>query len=56
MIKRRAIEEEEREANNDMEDGREQIENENFVDVDVEKNLPNDVNVGENDQQNGGLL
>ena len=55
MIKRSVIEEEEREANNDEEDGREQIENENFVDVDVEENLVNDVNVEENDQQNGGF-
>eukprot|EP00795_Rhopilema_esculentum_P016866 gene16866-8341_t len=36
------------------EDGREQIENENFVDVDVEENLVSDVE--ENDQQNGGFV
>ena len=53
MIKRSVIEEEEREANNDMEDGREQIDNENFVDVDVEENLVTGINVEENDRQNG---
>ena len=35
-----------------MEDGREQVDNENFVNVDV----VNDVNVEENDQQNGGFV
>ena len=56
MIKRSVIEEEEREANNDVEDGREQVDNENFVNVDVNsENVVNDVNVEENDQQNGCL-
>ena len=54
MIKGSVIEEEEREANNDVEDGREQVDNENFVNVDVNsENVVNDVNVEENDQQNG---
>ena len=54
MIKRSVIEKEEREANNDVEDGREQVDNENFVNVDVNsENVVNDVNVEENDQQNG---
>ena len=54
MIKRSVIEEEEREANNDVEDGREQVDNDNFVNVDVNsENVVNDVNVEENDQQNG---
>ena len=56
MIKRSIIEKEEREANNDKEDGREQIDNENFADVDVEENLVTGVNVEENDQQNGGFV
>ena len=55
MIKRSVIEEEERDANNDVEDGREQIDNENLVDVDVEENVVNDVNMEENEQQNGGF-
>ncbi|XP_063587852.1 uncharacterized protein LOC134765239 [Penaeus indicus] len=56
MIKRSAIEEEEREANNDVEDDREQVDNENLMDVDDEENVVNDVNVEENDQQNGGFV
>ena len=57
MIKRSVIEEEEREANNDVKDGREQVDNENCVNVDVNNgNVVNDVNVEENDQQNGGFV
>ena len=57
MIKRSVIEEEEREANNDVEDGREQVDNENCVNVVVNnENVVNDVNVEENDQQNGGFV
>ncbi|XP_063591307.1 uncharacterized protein LOC134768408 [Penaeus indicus] len=56
VIKRSVIEEEEREANNDVEDGREQVDNENLMDVDVEENMVNDVNVEENDHQNGGFV
>ena len=53
IIKRSVIEE--RETNNDKE-GREQIDNENFVDVDAEENLVYGVYVEENDQQNGGFV
>ena len=57
MIKRNVIEEEEREANNDVKDGREQVDNENCVNVDVNnENVVNDINVEENDQQNGGFV
>ena len=57
MIKRSVIEEEEREANNVVEDGREQVDNEKCVNVDLNnENVVNDVNVEENDQQNGGFV
>ena len=57
MIKRSAIEEEEREANNDVEDGTEQVDNENCVNVDMNnENVVNDVNVEKNDQQNESFV